>query len=204
MIEFQTFIGGIFDTNGYLVRGPEGNILVDAPNGVTDWLVSQGVTPDLLLITHGHFDHIEDAAEIKRRFGSQVAYHPDSIPLLTDPSITKKLGFPLEIEPVAADFLVSEGTVLDRCGIRFSILDTPGHCPGSISFFEPKENLLFSGDVLFAGGIGRTDMPGGDQLLLTQIIRTKLYTLPDATLVLPGHGPQTTVGREKRSNPFVR
>jgi hydroxyacylglutathione hydrolase len=204
MFEFQTFIGGIFDTNAYIVKVSGGQILFDAPSGTLDWLEQQHLTPKLLLITHGHVDHIDDAAKIKRRFGCKVGYHSDSIPLITDPAFFKQFGFFLETEPVEPDFLISEGKSQDFLSSMFDVLLVPGHCPGSLCFFSPEERLLVGGDVLFAGSIGRSDLPGGNYAELIENIHTKVLVLPDETRVLPGHGPQTTIGEEKRHNPFLR
>jgi len=204
MLQIQTFIGGIFDTNAYLVLGPGGTILFDAPTGSAQWVRDLGVKLDLLLITHGHVDHIDDAAKIKQIFGCQVAYHPDSLPLITDPNFFKRFGFFFEADPVAPDFLIEETPELILCGLAFRVLLVPGHCPGSLCFYSSTHQFLIGGDVLFAGGIGRTDLPGGDYNLLIQGIREKILVLPEATKVLPGHGPITTVGEERQNNPFLQ
>jgi hydroxyacylglutathione hydrolase len=204
MIEFQSFIGGIFETNAYLLAAPSGLILFDAPAGACEWLEKIGRRPDLLLITHGHVDHIEDAHAVKERFGCTVGYHVDSKPLISEPDFFKQLGYTLEVAPTTADFLVDEIDSRDFLGLQFQILLVPGHCPGSLCFYLIDEKILIGGDVLFAGGIGRTDLPGGDHEALISNIQKKLYRLPDETQVLPGHGPPTTIGYEKRYNPFVR
>jgi hydroxyacylglutathione hydrolase len=204
MSEFQTFIGGIFDTNAYLVKAPAGEILFDAPTGTLNWLEERNIVPQLLLITHGHIDHIDDAAKIKRRYNCQIGYHADSVPLITDPSFFKQFGFFLEAESVEADFLISEGKSQDFLGSLFDVLLVPGHCPGSLCFYSPKQNLLIGGDVLFAGSIGRTDLPAGNHAELIQNIVKKVLVLPDQTTVLAGHGPETTIGEEKRHNPFLQ
>jgi hydroxyacylglutathione hydrolase len=204
MIEFQSFIGGIFETNAYLVAAPKGVILFDAPPGACGWLETIGRRPNLLLITHGHVDHIEDAHAVKERFGCEVGYHIDSAPLITDPDFLKQFGFALEVTPTKADFFIDETDSRDFLGLQFQIFLVPGHCPGSLCFYLPEEKILVGGDVLFAGSIGRTDLPGGDHQALISNIKKKLYLLPDETKVLPGHGPSTTIGYEKRHNPFVR
>jgi hydroxyacylglutathione hydrolase len=204
MLQIQTFIGGIFDTNAYLIMGKGGNILFDAPTGSAEWVRDLGAKLDLLLITHGHVDHIDDAAKIKRIFGCQVAYHRDSLPLITDPDFFKRFGFYFEADPVTPDFLIEETPELDLCGLKFRVLLVPGHCPGSLCFFSSAHHFLIGGDVLFAGGIGRTDLPGGDCDLLLRGIREKILTLPDATKVLPGHGPMTSIGEERQNNPFLQ
>ena len=204
MLHFQTFIGGIFDTNGYLIQTSGGNILIDAPTGSLDWIRKLGVRIDLLLITHGHIDHFDDAAKIKRISRCQVAFHKDGIPLMTDPDFYKKMGFSLGAEPVQADFFIEESPQSDFCGIPFRVLLVPGHCPGSLCFYSADHQVLFGGDVLFAGSVGRTDIPGGDHQLLIRGIREKLFGLPGDTVVLPGHGPLTTIAKERNSNPFLQ
>lgn len=204
MSDFQTFIGGIFDTNAYLVKARAGEILFDAPTGTLGWLEREKITPRLLLITHGHIDHIDDAAKIKKRYDCKVGCHADSVPLISDPDFFKQFGFFLEPEPVEPDFLISEGKSQEFLGSSFDVLLVPGHCPGSLCFFSSEQNLLVGGDVLFAGSIGRTDLPGGNHSELIENIFKKVLILPDQTTILPGHGPETTIGEEKRHNPFLR
>jgi hydroxyacylglutathione hydrolase len=203
MLDIQTVIGGIFDTNAYLVKTPEGDLLVDAPTGTCEWLRSQNHRPQLLLITHGHIDHIDDAAKIAREFHCPVACHRDSVPLLTDPDVFRNLGFNLQVESVQPSFLIEETEQTMLLGLWFQVLLVPGHCPGSLCFYHRESSTLFSGDTLFAGSIGRTDLPGGDLPMLLKGLRTKVLVLPDGTRVLPGHGPATTVGVERRTNPFL-
>jgi glyoxylase-like metal-dependent hydrolase (beta-lactamase superfamily II) len=204
MLQFQTFVGGIFDTNSYLVKAPAGNILIDAPTGSSGWLQQLDTKPDLLLITHGHVDHVDDAARTKRLFDCKVAYHRETEPLIMDPNFFKKFGFFLEAEPVTADFFINETLEIDLQGIKFQVLYVPGHCPGSVCFYAAEHQVLFAGDTLFAGSVGRADLPGGNYDLLIKGIQKKIFALPDQTRVLSGHGPETTVGEEKRSNPYLR
>ena len=119
MLHFQIFIGGIFDTNAYLVQTAGGNILIDAPTGSSKWVGELGVRIDLLLITHGHIDHFDDAAKIKRMSNCQVGFHKDGIPLMTDPEFYKNLGFYFEAEPVRPDFLIEESPQTEFCKIPF-------------------------------------------------------------------------------------
>ncbi len=201
---YETFCGGIFETNCYLFEAPEGAILFDAPDGACEWLESRGVAPKLLLLTHGHFDHVPDVARIKRRFGCEIGCHPETVPMISDPEFFRSFGFALEIEPAQADFTIDATAEREFLGARFEVLEVPGHSPGSLCFLSRETELLIGGDVLFAGGVGRWDLPGGDGDLLFDGIRTKLYPLGDNITVLPGHGPPTTIGRERRTNPFVR
>jgi glyoxylase-like metal-dependent hydrolase (beta-lactamase superfamily II) len=200
-MRIETFTGGIFDTNCFLL--PEHGILIDAPQDAADWLARRGGKIGLLLLTHGHIDHVVDAARIQREHGCQVGYHRDSIPLLTDRNFFKQLGFGWEIEPVRADFLIAETEHVDLAGVPFRVLEVPGHCPGSLCFFATQPRVLFGGDVLFAGGVGRWDLPGGDRELLFSGIREKVMALGDDVRVLPGHGPATTIGAERRTNPYL-
>ena len=202
-MRYDTFCGGIFETNCYLLTAPQGPVLFDAPDGACEWLAASGVTPKLLLLTHGHFDHIPDVAKIKQRFGCPIGCHVDTVPMISDPEFFRGLGFQLEIEPVEPDFLIEGTSAHDFLGLEMEVLEVPGHCPGSLCFFSRKEKLLVGGDVLFAGGVGRWDLPGGDGDLLFRGIKEKLYPLGDDVVVLPGHGPATTIGAERETNPFV-
>lgn len=202
-MRYEAFCGGIFETNCYLIHAPGGPILFDAPDGVCDWLVSRGITPKLLLLTHGHFDHVPDLARVKRQFGCEIGCHRDTIPMISDPEFFRSAGFQLEIEPVEPDFTISAGKGQEFLGLTVDVLEVPGHCPGSLCFLWREAKLLIGGDVLFAGGVGRWDLPGGDGDLLFQGIREKLYPLGDEITILPGHGPSTTIGAERTTNPFV-
>ncbi len=202
-MDHETFCGGIFETNCYLLRAPQGALLFDAPEGAADWIASQNVDLKLLLLTHGHIDHIADVAKIQQRFGCQVGCHADTVQMISDPSFFRNFGFGLEVEPAEPDFTIEETTSRDFLGLNFEIFDVPGHSPGSLCFFLRNEKLLIGGDVLFAGGVGRWDLPGGDSDLLFSGIKTKLFPLGDDVTVLPGHGPSTTIGEERESNPFL-
>lgn len=198
----DTFTGGLFETNCFYIE--KSGILIDAPEGAAEWLQETGKKPELLLLTHGHIDHVIDAAEIKKTYGCQVGYHPEGTAMLTEPDFFRKFGFGWEIEPVPADLSLSETPSLTLGGIEFQILYVPGHCPGSLCFYAKEANILFGGDVLFAGGVGRWDLPGGDRDLLLSGIKTKVLPLGDTVKVLPGHGPATTIGQEHLTNPYLQ
>ena len=202
-MNYKQFCGGIFETNCYLLKAAQGWILFDAPEGSCEWVRSLGVDPKLLLLTHGHVDHVQDVAKVKRQFGCSIGCHSLTAPMISDREFFRSFGFELEIEPAKPDFLIEETPSPDFLGAQFQVLEVPGHCPGSLCFFLPKDRLLVGGDVLFAGSIGRGDLPGGDIDLLVQEIRKKLFPLGDEVTVLPGHGPPTTIGTERRTNPFV-
>lgn len=203
-MHIDTYSGGLFDTNCFFIATPAGGILIDAPQGSAEWLTGKGLKVSHLLLTHGHIDHVTDAARIQRLHGCRVGYHPEGIPMLTDPLFFRRLGFGWEIEPVKADFLIEETDSLDIEGHDFQVLYVPGHCPGSLCFFHKKERILFGGDVLFAGAVGRWDLPRGDRDLLLTGIANKVVPLGDDVKVLPGHGPATTIGVERRTNPFLQ
>jgi glyoxylase-like metal-dependent hydrolase (beta-lactamase superfamily II) len=186
-----------------MLKAPEGWILFDAPDGACEWARSLGVDLKLLLLTHGHVDHVQDVARIKRQFDCPIGCHPLTAPMISDREFFRSFGFELEIEPAQPDFLIEETPSRDFLGLQFQVLEVPGHCPGSLCFFLPNDQLLIGGDALFAGSIGRGDLPGGDIDLLVHEIRKKLFPLGDEVTVLPGHGPPTKIGTERRTNPFV-
>jgi hydroxyacylglutathione hydrolase len=201
---YENFCGGIFETNSYLLEAPEGWILFDAPDGACDWLESRNVDLKLLLLTHGHIDHVQDVARIKRRFRCPIGCHPLTAPMISDREFFRSFGFELEIEPMNPDFFIEETRSRNFLGTEFQALEVPGHCPGSLCFFSRKDRLLIGGDVLFAGSIGRGDLPGGDIDLLMNGIKKKLFPLGDEITVLPGHGPPTKIGTERMTNLFLR
>lgn len=200
-MQIETFTGGIFDTHCYFL--PSAGILIDAPQETAQWLDGAGHRVRTLLLTHGHIDHVWDAARIQRAHGCRVGYHRDGVRMLTEPGFFKQFGMGWEIEPVTADFFIEESASEIVEGVDFQVLLVPGHCPGSLCFFEKAERVLFGGDVLFSGGVGRWDLPGGDRDLLFRGIQEKVFSLPDEVTVLPGHGPATKIGIERRTNPFV-
>ncbi len=202
-IRYEKFTGGVLDTNAYAVRAADGWILFDAPQGVCDWLDAQGIVPTLLLLTHGHYDHVSDAAEAKRRYQAMIGIHRADRPMVEEKDFFARWGFALPVTPVQVDFEIVEGEKTEFLGLSLGIYHVPGHSPGSVCFHDRSGAVLVGGDVLFAGGVGRWDLPGGNGELLIEGIRQKLWALDDATVVLPGHGPSTTIGVERLSNPYV-
>ena len=198
----KSYTGGYFQTNAYALPVAGGCLLIDAPEGCAGWLRHEGLKVQALLLTHAHIDHIQDAAEIAREHGCPLFYHADGIPLLEDRMAYRRFGLSLDFEPVTGGQLIDEGKEQTFAGKTFDVLLVPGHCPGSLCFYDKPAGQLYGGDVLFAGSVGRSDLPGGDHELLIRGIRQKVLTLPDDT-VLPGHGPETTVGVERVSNPYL-
>jgi glyoxylase-like metal-dependent hydrolase (beta-lactamase superfamily II) len=204
----ETFEAGPVATNGYLVADEQGGkaLVIDAPQGVAPLMVEQARkwnTPIVTLVnTHGHWDHVLDNAELLRLTGAKFGIHRDSAPLLSVPQ-ARYFGLDFEMEPTEPDFFLEEGEPLDVGGLRFEILHCPGHCPGSVVLFERTQGVAFVGDVLFARSVGRTDLPGGSHETLIRCIREKLLPLGDEVRVLAGHGPITTIGQERRTNPFL-
>ncbi|MDB6150779.1 MAG: putative metallo-hydrolase [Chthoniobacter sp.] len=200
-MQIETFTGGIFDTNSFFL--PESGILIDAPQDAAAWLTREGHRVKTLLLTHGHIDHVWDAAAIQRIHGCRVAYHADTEPMVTQADFFRNYGFAWDVEPITPDWLLTETPSQLVEGVHFQVLLVPGHCDGSLCFFEAVERVLFGGDVLFAGGVGRWDLPGGDRDLLFSGIKSKVFPLGDDVTVLPGHGPATKIGIERSTNPYL-
>ncbi len=200
-MKISTYTGGMVQTNGYLVETLDGNYLVDAPEGICEWLRSKGVRIDSLYLTHQHYDHVEDVAELQKLGVRVIAWSPYSKDLTLETYGTS-WGMP-EVAPYRVDEPIAEGEV-NGFGGTVVVSHVPGHSPDSITFYFKESNVVFVGDALFAGSVGRCDLPGGDFEQLIDGIREKLLVLPDLTRVFSGHGPDTTIGREKQSNGYLR
>jgi hydroxyacylglutathione hydrolase len=201
---------GPIGTNAWLLINENNNeaILFDAPpnsyNQIMKEAESNHCTIKALIITHGHWDHMLDSVRFTDD-GIPLYAHSDSNEFMEHPEFMSDFAMPgLTWKGTKINFLVDHGDLLDLCGIKLEIRTTPGHCPGSIIIYIEKIETAIVGDVIFAGSIGRTDLPGGDFNLLNHGILNKVYTLPDNTVLCTGHGPNTTVENEKKTNPFVR
>jgi glyoxylase-like metal-dependent hydrolase (beta-lactamase superfamily II) len=209
-LQVQTIVSAPFEENTFVVwpAGRDDALVIDPglqPELILDFLAERGLTPAAILNTHGHADHIGGNAALKQAYpAAPLLIGANEARLLTDAQANLSAAFGLPIVSPEADRLLREGDVLDLAGIRLEVLDVPGHSPGHVVFVHRgRPCLVFGGDVLFRGSVGRTDFPGGSFPQLAEGILGKLYPLPDDTVVYPGHGPVTTVGHEKRTNPFV-
>jgi glyoxylase-like metal-dependent hydrolase (beta-lactamase superfamily II) len=201
-MKISSYTGGFTQTNGYLVETPDGNLLIDAPEGVAAWLRAKGVRADDVLLTHQHYDHVVDAAALQGGGARLHAFAPYSQELTLE-AAARAWGMPISVEPYRIDAIFQMDQPLRIAGMEILLAHIPGHATDSVIFHLPAENLVFSGDTLFAGSVGRTDLPGGSTRQLLEGISRHLLTMPAETRVLSGHGPATTIGREAAGNPFL-
>lgn len=206
MMKIEAIVVGPLQVNCYLLICEETGKAAVIDPGADAALILQAVVAadcDVVMIvnTHGHFDHVGANKPIKAATGAELVIHSDDVPLLQQANMHASVyGLTVEDSPLP-DRLISEGDLLQVGNLKIDIIHVPGHSPGSVCLHV--EQHLIVGDVLFAESIGRTDLPGGDHQLLIRGVREKLLVLPDATVVHPGHGPDTSIGHEKISNPFV-
>ena len=198
---------GITQTNCYIVGCEETQegVVIDPgghPQRILKVIEESGLTIRYILNTHCHFDHMGANAEIVAATNAPLALHAAELPLLQARGGAAMFGVPVNESPMP-DLELEPGQELQAGTLRFQVLHTPGHSPGSLTFYLEEQGVAFDGDVLFARGIGRTDLPGGSFDTLARSIREVLFAMPDETVIYPGHGPKTTVGQEKRSNPWV-
>lgn len=200
-----------FGENTYVLSraGSEACLVIDPgfePELIVRWIESRSLEPAAILLTHGHSDHIAGNAALRSRWpGLPIAVGRGDANKLTDPAGNLSAAFGMDFVSPPADRLLDDGDVVDIAGLRLLVREIPGHSAGHVVFVlhGSEPTVVFGGDVLFRGSIGRTDFPDGDFAALARGIRSHLYALPDDTVILPGHGDATTVGHEKQSNPFV-
>jgi glyoxylase-like metal-dependent hydrolase (beta-lactamase superfamily II) len=197
MVQTNCYIAGCEETKEGVVIDPG-----DDGDRIMEQVEKAGLTIKYVLNTHAHFDHILANDYVMKATGAPLAIHPLDLPMLRSGGGASAFGLHVEPGP-EPDIELAEGDTISFGTHTFEVLFTPGHTVGHVSFYEAKVGIIFDGDVLFAGGIGRTDLPGGDYGTLINSINEKLMVLPDDTTVCSGHGPVTTIGRERASNPFL-
>jgi len=209
-MQLQRYVVGPLQVNCYLLVNPEARsaVVIDPGQDIAPVLEAvQGLRVAMILLTHGHFDHLAGVAHLREATGAPVLIHRAEARWLTDPGLNGSAHLPEFCpEPISGpppDRLLTDGQELSWDGATIVCLHTPGHTPGGMSYYVPAARVVFTGDALFAGSIGRTDLPGGNHRQLLTAIREKLLTLDPETTVYPGHGESTTIGAEKAGNPFL-
>ncbi len=207
LVDVRKYTGGPAFCNGYLVRGESGYVAVDAPLGFADWVVArlpEGARLTELIITHQHFDHVDDAARLKELTGCRICAHSPYSPELTlEKSAASAWGIAPPPPFVVDDAFGSSRTEANWGGLHWQLYAIPGHATDGMAYGIADKQLLFTGDILFADGIGRTDFPGGSMEALVGGIREKLLVLEPATDVYSGHGPRTSIQEELLNNPYL-
>lgn len=211
MLTVRSFTFNPFQENTYVVHNGKKGILVDPgcwklheERELADWLEQNGITPVRLVLTHAHIDHVLGCAWVLERYGLRPELHKADLPLLqAAPRQGALWGIHCDPVPKPERFL-EEGETIRLGNSRLKVLSVPGHAPGHIALHCRIQGFVVSGDVLFNGSIGRTDLPGGDFDVLAKSIREVMYPLGDDVVVYSGHGEPTTIGEERRTNPFVK
>ena len=212
MLNVNFFTFNAFEENTYIIANEKNQCWIVDPGMyeerevamVINFITDKQLVPQAIINTHGHIDHIFGIQALKDKYNIPFGIHEQEMPVLQMAAGSAMLfGFELKKAPVP-DFFIKEQEPLQLGNDTIRVLFTPGHSPGSISFYYPGGNWVIGGDVLFSGSIGRTDLPGGSMEVLLHSIRTQLFTLPAVTTVLSGHGPATNVGEEQKHNPFLQ
>ena len=210
-MKIDCLVLGEYETNCYVLRSSDAAkdcLVVDPGLGSEEligFLRERQVAPVAVVLTHGHIDHIAGLAALRRSFpGIEVFIHALDAEMLGKPvaNLSGLMGRAFAAEP--ADILLEDGDRIEQAGVRLQVLHTPGHTPGGLCLYSSGGGVVFTDDALFAESIGRTDFPGGSMSRLVRSIKEKLWVLPDETVVYPGHGPSTTIAREKAHNPFLQ
>lgn len=212
MLHLQRFTFNPYQENTYILFDDQGQAAIIDPGMYTpaeqqelvDFITEKHLKPILLLNTHCHIDHVLGNRFVYEQYGLLPQFHEKELPLLVEvQNYAPQMGFRYDVSPIGETFLPSEGNV--QLGEEtLKLIFAPGHSPGHLCFYHEESSIVIGGDVLFFNSIGRTDLPGGNHEQLLHSIATQIYVLPDETVVYPGHGPETTVGKEKLTNPFIR
>ncbi len=210
-MEIDSLILGAYETNCYILRESKASkdcLVIDTgltADELVDFLEAHNLNPVAVVLTHGHIDHITGLAGLRRRFPDAKVYiHKLDAGMLTGEKDNLSYMAGMSFSSAPADITLEQGDTIDITNIKLDVIHTPGHTPGGICLYSKDEGIVFTGDTLFADSVGRTDMPGGNGAQLIKNIKQKLCTLPDETVVYPGHGPQTTIAQEKENNPFLK
>ena len=209
MIRVDYMVVGPVSTNCYFLINEELReaVIVDPGENakqIQGYLAENELTPTAILLTHGHFDHMMAAAALRDAYGIKVYATAKEKELLNSSTLNLSKGFIRADYTMDADIYCKEGDEFYLAGCTIRVLETPGHTPGGCCYYIPSQNMMFSGDTLFYGSIGRTDFPGGSFKELSKSIKEKLYVLPAETICYSGHGEATRIGFEKEHNPYVR
>jgi hydroxyacylglutathione hydrolase len=206
MVIIKALVLGLFGSNCYIVgsESTKEGMIIDPgaePEVILQSVKDLGLDIKIIVLTHGHIDHVSALKKVKEATGAEVAVHTDDAQSIQDPSLGARFGFPYLVPP-PPDLLLNDGDIIEVGDLRFSVIHTPGHTPGGICL--SGEGVVFTGDTLFNYGIGRYDLPGSNGAQLMNSIHTRLMALPDETIVYPGHSYETTIGNERRGNPFLQ
>lgn len=212
MLYIQSFVFGYFQENTYIIWDDSKECVIIDPGNTNhyedkqlfNFIEGHQLKPVRLLLTHGHIDHIAGNDAVFNKYHLLPEVHTEDLFLIQSHQLIAKMyGIPCNPSPLPQKFL-NDNEIIQFGNSTLQCIHTPGHSPGSISFYSKENNFIISGDVLFYESIGRTDLPKGNFDVLSKSIQKKLYTLPENTIVYSGHGPSTTIAHEKKYNPFVR
>lgn len=212
MLTIETFTFNPYQENTYLIIDQEGNCVIIDPgmhslqeqSYFKDFIVNNNLKPTLLLNTHCHIDHVLGNHFIHENWGLKPNFHEFEVPVLVSvENYAPQMGFRYETSPIPETF-IQDKEIIEFGGHKIEAIFAPGHSPGHLCYYIDDQKILIGGDVLFQNSIGRTDLPGGDHQTLLNSIQKRIYRLPENVEVYPGHGPTTTIGFEKKTNPFVR